>query len=156
MWRRAKKASHRSELEKALEGTEGRIKLKDIEHIKRLYDSGEVKKALRLAEKTAAKSYTDAWGIFLRLAHNANDLDEKAFWTVCASFAAAVPLHFLPIDDWFESLAHLAYGIAAGYVDWFYSRLRPRGQRFLFALVNSFELKTIADVKTVKAGRAQG
>jgi len=146
---KGEKGDNKSGVEEALKAAEGRIKLKDIERIKKLYDSGKVDEALKVARKVAAKSRIDAWGIFLQLAHNADDLDEKAFWTVCASFAASVPLSFLPISDWLASLAHLAYGIAAGYVNFKYDKNGKEGEKFTFEI--NGVTKTIKDVKTVKS-----
>jgi hypothetical protein len=126
-----------------------KIKDKDIERIKKLYDSGEVEKALKVAKAVAAKDPIEAWEIFLNKAHEAKDADEKAFWTVCASYATAVPLSFLPVDNWFKNLAYLAYGIAAGYVKVDYDKNREKGRKFLFKTNGEKEGRTIAEVEAV-------
>jgi hypothetical protein len=152
MWRRNKEGrenSDNSDIEEALRAAEGRIKHKDILRIKKLYDSGEVDEALKVARKVAAKEPIEAWEIFLNKAHEARDADEKAFWTVCASYATAVPLSFLPVDNWFKNLAYLAYGIAAGYVKVDYDKNREKGRKFLFKTNGEERWRTIAEVEAV-------
>ena len=146
---KGEKGDNKSGVEEALKAAEGRIKLKDIERIKKLYDSGKVDEALRVAKAVAVKDPIEAWEIFLNKAHEAKDADEKAFWTVCASYATAVPLSFLPVDNWFKNLAYLAYGIAAGYVKVDYDKNREKGRKFLFKANGEERWRTIVEVEAV-------